>query len=126
METEARVIRPLRMGVFGIGALGRHHTRILSTFAGVSLEGIFDTRPEVAAAIAAEHGAKVASGFDELAGKIDAAVLAAPTTLHGELGLALLERGVHLLVEKPIASTLAEADALIAAAHSSVRWTISA
>ncbi len=105
------------MGVFGIGALGRHHTRILSSFAGVTLEGIFDTRPEVAAAIAAEHGAKVAASFDELAGKIDAAVLAAPTTLHGELGLALLERGVHLLVEKPIASTLAEADALIAAAE---------
>ena len=75
------------MGVFGIGALGRHHTRILSTFEGVTLEGIFDTRPEVAAAVAAEHGATVASSFDELAGKIDAAVLAAPTTLHGELGL---------------------------------------
>jgi predicted dehydrogenase len=108
----------LRLGVFGIGALGRHHTRILSTFPGVTLEGIFDTRPEVASAVAAEYGAKVAASFDELAGKIDAAVLAAPTTLHGELGLALLERGVHLLVEKPIASSLAEADALIAAAES--------
>jgi len=108
----------LRLGVFGIGALGRHHTRILSTFPGVTLEGIFDTRPEVASAVAAEYGAKVAASFDELAGRIDAAVLAAPTTLHGELGLALLERGVHLLVEKPIASSLAEADALIAAAES--------
>ena len=112
-----RHLRHLRMGVFGIGSLGRHHTRILSAFEGVTLEGIFDTRPDVAAAVAAEHGARVASSFDDLAGRIDAAVLAAPTTLHGELGLALLERGVHLLVEKPIASSLAEADALIAAAE---------
>ena len=77
----------LRLGVFGIGALGRHHTRILSTFPGVTLEGIFDTRPEVASAVAAEYGAKVAASFDELAGRIDAAVLAAPTTLH-EIGRA--------------------------------------
>ena len=107
----------IRLGVFGIGALGRHHARILASFPGVKLEGIFDTRPEAAAAVAAEHGASVASSFDDLAGRIDAAVLAAPTSLHGELGLALLDRGVHLLVEKPIASTLAEADALIAAAE---------
>jgi predicted dehydrogenase len=115
------VATDLRLGVFGIGALGRHHTRILSTFPGVQLVGIFDTRPEVAAAVAAEHGARVAASFDELAGQIDAAVLAAPTTLHGELGLALLERGVHLLVEKPIAASLAEADALIAAADAGGR-----
>ena len=56
----------LRLGVFGIGALGRHHTRILSTFPGVTLEGIFDTRPEVASAVAAEYGANVAASFDEL------------------------------------------------------------
>ena len=107
----------LKVGVFGIGALGRHHTRILSGLEGVALEGIFDTRADVAAAVASEHGARVATSFDDLAGRIDAAVLAAPTSLHGELGLALLDRGVHLLVEKPIASTLAEADALIAAAE---------
>jgi predicted dehydrogenase len=108
---------PLRVGVFGIGALGRHHTRILSGLEGVVLEGIFDTRADVAAAVGAEQGARVAATFDELAGQIDAAVLAAPTSLHGELGLALLERGIHLLVEKPIASSLEEADALIAAAE---------
>ena len=108
--------RPLRVGVFGIGALGRHHTRILSRFEDVALAGIFDPRADVAALVASEHGARVATSFEDLAGRIDAAVLAAPTSLHGELGLALLGRGVHLLVEKPIASTLAEADALIAAA----------
>ncbi|MEO8277551.1 MAG: Gfo/Idh/MocA family oxidoreductase [Thermoanaerobaculia bacterium] len=106
----------LRAGVFGIGALGRHHTRILSTLPGVELCGIFDTNSATAAAVAAEYGATVAPTFEDLADRIDIAVLAAPTSLHGELGLELLRRGVHLMVEKPIASTLAEADALIAAA----------
>lgn len=110
--------RPLRCGVFGIGALGRHHTRILSTMPGVELVGVYDPRREVAEAVAQEHGARVAGSFEELAGELDAAVLAAPTTLHGELGLALLARGVHLMVEKPIAASLSEADALIAAANS--------
>jgi predicted dehydrogenase len=83
---------------------------------GVALQGIYDPNEATARAIAAEHGAAIAPSFDDLAGRIDIAVLAAPTVLHAELGLALLERGVHLLVEKPIAATLAEADALIAAA----------
>ncbi len=106
------------MGVFGIGALGRHHTRILSTFAGVSLEGIFDTRPEVAAAIAAEHGAKRRLELRRT-GRARSTPRCSRRRRHstGNSGCALLERGVHLLVEKPIASTLAEADALIAAAR---------
>lgn len=89
--------------------------RILSTLPGAELAGIFDTRPEVAAAVGNEHGARVAGSFDELAGDIEAAVLAVPTAAHAELGCRLLERGVHLLVEKPIAASLAEADRLLAA-----------
>lgn len=107
----------LRLGVFGIGAWASPHANSLD-LPRRHPRRVFDTRAEVASAVAAEYGAKVAASFDELAGEIDAAVLAAPTTLHGELGLALLERGVHLLVEKPIASSLAGADALIAAAES--------
>lgn len=90
--------------------------RILSTLPGAELAGIYDARPEVAAAVGAEHGARVAASFDELAGDIEAAVLAVPTVAHAEAGCALLARGVHVLVEKPIASTLAEADRLVAAA----------
>ena len=99
-----------------MGALGRHHTRILNTLPGVELVGIFDTKRETAEAVATEHGAKVAGSFDELAGAIDIAVLAVPTVLHAELGVDLLGRGIHLLVEKPIAASLAEADRLIEAA----------
>lgn len=106
----------LRAGVFGVGALGRHHTRILSRLPGVELVGIYDPRAETAAAIAAEHSVRVVGSFDELAGAIDVAVLAAPTVVHAELGIRLLDRRIHLLVEKPVSTTLAEADALIAAA----------
>ena len=109
--------RILRVGVFGTGALGRHHTRILGSLPGVERVGVFDPRPEAAAAVAGEFGAPVFERFEDLAAAIDAAVVAAPTTAHAEVGLALLERGVHVLVEKPIAASLAEADALVAAAE---------
>lgn len=107
---------PLRVGVFGTGALGRHHTRILGGLPGIERVGIFDPRPEPAAAVAAEYGAKAFDSFEALAGEIDAAVVAAPTVAHADLGVALLERGVHVLVEKPIAASLEEADRLIDAA----------
>lgn len=107
---------PLRVGVFGTGALGRHHTRILGGLPGVERVGIFDPRPEQAAAVAGEYGARTFETFEALADAIDAAVVAAPTIAHAELGCALLERGVHVLIEKPIAATLEEADRLIDAA----------
>lgn len=111
----------LRVGIFGAGALGRHHIRLLGSIAGVERVGVHDARPEVALAVAGEHGAAVFDSFDELAGSIDAAVVATPTVTHRELGSALLARGVHVMVEKPIAATLAEADALIAAAEAAGR-----
>lgn len=106
----------MRFGVFGTGALGRHHVRILSTLPGAELVGIHDPSPAAAEAMAREHGARIFSDFASLAGEIEAAVVAAPTVAHAELGLALLERGIHVMVEKPIAASLDEADRLIAAA----------
>jgi predicted dehydrogenase len=105
----------LRAGVVGTGALGRHHARILSQLPGVEMVGIYDVRREQAEAVAAEHGCRVWDNLEELAGRLDAAVVAVPTVAHAEIGGALLRRGLHVLVEKPIASTLAEADALLAA-----------
>ncbi len=107
----------LRVGVFGTGALGRHHTRILGELPGVELVGVYDPKEEAARAVAEAYGARIHPSAEELAGEIDAAVAAVPTVLHAEVGCALLERGVHLLVEKPLASSLAEADRLIAAAR---------
>ena len=108
---------PLRVGVFGTGALGRHHTRILSQLPEAELVGVYDTRPDVARTVAEPHGARVFESAGELAAGIEAAVVAVPTTLHAELGVELLARGIHLLVEKPIASSLEEADRLIEGAE---------
>jgi len=107
----------LRAGVFGTGVLGRHHTRILGTLDGVERVGIHDPRREAAEAVGAEYGARVFEHFEELADGIDVAVVAAPTVAHVEVGLALLERGVHILVEKPIAPDLEGADRLIEGAR---------
>jgi predicted dehydrogenase len=119
--TDAAAAGELRCGVFGAGALGRHHVRILGSLAGARRVGVFDPRPEAAQAMAAEHGATVFPSFDALAAEIDAAVVATPTVSHRELACALLARGVHVLVEKPIAADVAEADAMIAAAAAADR-----
>lgn len=95
--------------------MGRHHVRILSTLPGVELVGIHDPNPGAAENMAREHGARAFERLDELAGEIQAAVVAVPTVAHADIGVALLGRGVHVLVEKPVASSLAEADRLLAA-----------
>jgi predicted dehydrogenase len=100
--------------------MGRHHVRILSSLPGAQLAGVYDPRPEAVAVMAEEHGARPYASFDELAAVIDAAVVAAPTVAHAEMGCALLAAGRHLLVEKPLAGSLEEADRLIAAAGSRV------
>ncbi len=110
----------LRLGVIGTGAMGRHHVRILAALPEADLVGIYDQRPELAARLADEHDTRSFSSLEELAGQIDAAVLAVPTYAHAQIGCRLLESGVHLLVEKPMASTLEEADRLLAAAGTGV------
>ena len=106
--------RSLRVGVFGTGSMGRNHVRLLSSLPGAELVGIYDPKPEAAAAAARDHGARVFSRLEELAGEIEAAVVAAPTVAHAEMGCALLDRGLHVLIEKPLAASLEEADRLLA------------
>jgi len=103
------------MGVVGTGAMGRNHVRILSNLPGVELVGVHDPDPRAAGAMAQEHGARVFERLHDLAGEIEAAVVAVPTVAHAELGCTLLGRGLHVLVEKPIAANLAEADRLLEA-----------
>jgi len=101
--------------VVGTGALGRHHVRILSSLEGAELVGAFDQNAETLAAVCAEHGAKPFNSLDALAAEVEAMVVAVPTVSHCEIGSTLLERGLDILVEKPLAPSLGEADALIAA-----------
>ena len=108
--------RRLRVGVVGTGALGRHHVRILAEKPESDLVGIYDQRPEVAAELAERHGTRSMASLDELSAEVEAVVLAVPTFAHAQLGCELLRRGLHLMVEKPMAASLEEADQLLAAA----------
>ena len=109
----------LRAGVIGTGHLGKHHVRILASMPEVDLVGIYDQKPEVAADLAQKHGTVSFSSPEELWNEAQAVVLAVPTFAHAQLGIKTLERGLHLMVEKPMASTLEEADAMLAARRGS-------
>jgi predicted dehydrogenase len=106
----------LPIGVIGVGALGRHHARHLAALPEAELVGIFDVDRTRARAVAAEHGTRAFDDVDELLGRVEAVSIAVPTVHHAEVGLHVLRRGIPVLMEKPLAGTLAEADALIAMA----------
>ncbi|HUF60513.1 MAG TPA: Gfo/Idh/MocA family oxidoreductase [Verrucomicrobiales bacterium] len=107
----------LRVGVAGVGAIGQNHARVLAELEGVKLVGIFDLDAERAAEAAKRFGTRVFASLEDLAGAVDAATVATPTVTHAAVGTMLLERGRHVLIEKPIASSVAEAEALLTCAH---------
>jgi predicted dehydrogenase len=107
---------PLRVAVVGVGSLGRHHARILATLPGASLAAVVDINRGRAEEVATAHGTRALFDARELAGQVDAVTVAVPTEVHAEVALPFLEAGVPALVEKPIARTVNEADAMIAAA----------
>lgn len=106
----------LPVGVIGVGALGRHHARHLATFHGVELVGVHDLDLERAAAVASETGTRAFADLDELLHRVRAVTIAVPTSAHAAVGLRALEAGVPVLMEKPLAASLEEADRLVAAA----------
>lgn len=108
---------PTRVGVAGVGSLGFHHARILREIEGAELVGIFDTNPERLAEVAATLGALPAAMLDALLDRVDALVVAVPTVAHEAVARAALARGVHVLIEKPIAPTLDAAERILAEAE---------
>ena len=110
---------PLRVAVIGVGHLGKHHARLLGAMDGAQLAAVVDTQLDRAAAAAAPSGARALADYRDLFGQVDAVTVAVPTELHHEIALPFLERGISVLVEKPITRTLEEADALVAAAKAS-------
>ena len=111
------MIARLPVGVIGVGALGRHHARHLAGLDEARLVGVFDTDQERAREIAAELAIPAFADVDGLLDEVEAVTVAVPTPVHVAVGLHALERGVPVLMEKPLAASVAEADALIAAAH---------
>jgi predicted dehydrogenase len=109
----------LRLAVVGIGHLGRHHARILAALDDVQLVAVVDTVAQRAAEAAATSGARALTDFKAIVGHVDAAIVAVPTELHRDIATPLLEAGIAVLAEKPMARSLAEADEMIAVAQAS-------
>ena len=103
----------LKVGVAGAGAMGRNHARVFSLLEGVELAAIYDQDVERAKEIAGEFGGKAVDSLDDLAECVDAATVAVPTVVHRAVGCGLMDHGVHVLMEKPIADSLDDARALI-------------
>jgi len=102
-----------RMGVVGVGSIGKNHARICAELSGARFAAVFDIKRESAEAVAAQYGAKVAQSLEEFISLVDAATVAAPTAVHYEIGKALLTHGKHVLIEKPITETTAQAEGLV-------------
>jgi predicted dehydrogenase len=106
-------MKALRLAVVGAGHLGRVHARLAAGVDRVSLVAVVDVDRGAREEVAAGCGAAAVADIGELLGQVDAAVVAVPTRFHHAVALELLRRGIHVLVEKPITTTLAEADELI-------------
>ena len=113
MDAPAGTPAAIRLAVVGVGHLGRHHVRVATSLPGVALVGVHDHHEGRAEQIARESGIGVLVGPDAVADAAQAVVIATPTSSHAELGRFFLERGLDVLVEKPIAGTVADADGLI-------------
>ena len=107
----------IRIAVVGVGHLGRHHARILSTMEGARLTAVVDTDPQRAEEVAAASSTRASTDHRELFGEVDAVVVAVPTEQHREVAVPFLERGIPVLVEKPMSRSLEDADAMLAAAR---------
>lgn len=109
----------LNVAVVGVGHLGRVHAKIYAEHPNARLAYVVDRDGELAQKTAREHGAEALSDARELPDDIDAVSVVVPTVYHAEVAVPLLERGIPVLVEKPLASNLEEADAILAAADKS-------
>ena len=112
-----------RLALIGLGAMGRNHLRVLGELEGADLVAVCDQDASALSAATQEYGATGYGSWKDLFEheRLDAAIIAVPTRFHLEVGLAALGRGLHVLIEKPIAATLEEGEALIEAASGAGR-----
>ncbi|HSH45218.1 MAG TPA: Gfo/Idh/MocA family oxidoreductase [Longimicrobiales bacterium] len=109
----------LKLGVVGVGSLGFHHARIARELPGTEFVGIHDTDADRLDAVGRELGVPVHPELESLLDRADAVVIAVPTPAHEAVGLAAVRRGIHALIEKPLAHSLEAADAILSAARES-------
>ena len=114
--TAAGQSKRTRVAVVGCGEFGRNHARVYQEMDSAELAGVFDSDSACAAAFAQGFTTRAFSSLETMQGQVDAASVAVPTVAHAEVGCRLMELGIDVLVEKPMAKDLAGADALLAAA----------
>ena len=107
---------PLRIAVIGVGHLGQHHARLLADMPGVDLIGVVDTKPGRAGEIAAKYGTRAFTDAADVRHLVDAVTVAVPTQSHVDVAMPFVSQGNAVLIEKPLASSVADADRLIDAA----------
>jgi predicted dehydrogenase len=117
----AAIPRRIRVAVVGAGEFGRNHARVYRELGGAEFVGVYDQNRQRADTVAEKFQAPVLQGLEELQGLAEAVSVAVPTIAHAEVGCRLLEMGLDVLVEKPMAVDLTEADALLAAARKNRR-----
>ncbi|MBI4445656.1 MAG: Gfo/Idh/MocA family oxidoreductase [Acidobacteria bacterium] len=113
----AKPFAPVDVAVVGVGALGEHHARLYSGMPGVHLTAVVDIKEDRANKISTQYGCAAFSDYHQVLDKVEAVSLAVPTRNHAAIGREFLERGIHVLVEKPIADSLKSADILINASE---------
>lgn len=106
-------VMSFRIGVIGTGHIGRLHSRILSEVAGAEFCCVYDQNTQAANEVARAHGVRAADSMEDFIKSVDAATVATPTPFHFSIGKRLLESGRHVLIEKPITETTADAQALV-------------
>jgi predicted dehydrogenase len=111
----------LRIGIAGLGHIGKNHARILAELPDCELAAVFDTNADSAREIAERHGTRAAASLEEFSEAVDAATIATPTPSHFSIAEQLLKAGKHLLVEKPITETTGDARKLVDLAHEAGR-----
>ncbi len=105
--------QPIRIGVIGVGNMGRHHARILSLLKDTELAGVADLNVERGLDIATSYRTRFFKNYLDLLPHVDAVCIAVPTKLHHQVGIDCLQAGVHILLEKPIAASIPEAESLV-------------
>ena len=111
--------RPVRVGVIGVGYLGKIHAKIYQRMPGVELVGVVDTHEEAARKVAEECGCEAWTDIDAIIDKIDAVSIVVPTGLHLEVAKPFLEKNIHMLLEKPVAPSYEESKQLVELAEKS-------
>ncbi|MBD2039932.1 Gfo/Idh/MocA family oxidoreductase [Microcoleus sp. FACHB-672] len=110
---------PIRIGVIGVGNMGQHHTRVLSLLKDVELVGVADISVERGLDTASKYRIRFFEDYRDLLPHVEAVCIAVPTRLHHSVGMTCLHAGVHVLIEKPIAASITEAESLVNAAAES-------